>query len=216
MKLPAVLILCCALVSCNNPMPESHAVYVLIDRTGVYAQSFDDVRTTVRLLLSKLEPGDSLAVARIDNEFFTVQDVVVAITFSSRPSNANKQKRALLNAIDKLAVDTRAGSYTDITGGMLKATEWLNATRASNKLIIVFSEFPDEPRTGYMHDFPVNYNGAKVVVWNVLMPVQVDSVTLTESSTFTERTKGWQSRVLAGGGSWWVVSDPAAVISILH
>ena len=216
MRLSVVLILCCAIMSCNDSMPESHAVYVLIDRTGLYAQSFDDVRATTRVLLSKLEPGDSLAIARIDNELFSVEDVVVAVTFSSRPSNANKQKRALLNAVDKMTSDTDVGSYTDITGGMLQATEWLNTTRATHKLIIVFSEFPDEPRAGYMREFPVNFNNAVVMVWNVTTSLPGNGVTLTESSSFSERAMAWQSRVIAGGGRWRVINDTAEIMSVIE
>ena len=214
--LAAVLAMGSILLSCDQSGPKTQAVYILVDRTGIYAHSFENIRMTARVLLSKLSPGDSMAIARIDNELFSSQDIIAAVTFSSRPSNANKQKRALFNAVDKLANEQKVGSYTDVTGGLLKATEWLNATRASKKIIIIFSEFPDEPRIGYMQAFPVNYNGANVLVWNAIAPLADEGVTLTESRSFAERVSAWKARVNNDGGKWQVINNVADVITALN
>lgn len=216
MRCLLILLFSIMALSCSHAQQENRAVYVLLDRSGTYAQQFEVVTATVKLLLSKLEPGDSFALARIDNEIFSEQDIVARVTFSSRPSQSNVQKRAVLNVLQQLATATKAGSYTDVTGGMLQAMGWLNATGAKHKLIIVFSDFPDEPREGYMREFPLNFNRAQVLVWNASQAESLAGVALAEAQSFSERAKVWQQRVVAGGGSWQMVNDPVVIEAWFH
>ena len=205
-----------AVLSCSHSTQDNRAVYVLLDRSGTYAKEFDKVMSATKLLLSKMEPGDSLALARMDNENVSEQDKVMSVTFSSRPSQTNSEKRAVLKAVEQLAGEIRVGSYTDITGGMLQAMSWLNASGAGKKLIIVFSDFPDEPREGYMREFPVNFNGTQVMVWNITPAEPAAGVALTESQSFSERAESWQKRVVAGGGNWQLVNDAAEINFWFH
>ena len=216
MRLLAITLLCCVICACNKPVPEYRAVYVLIDRSGIYSDSFDNISKTLKLLLATLSSGDSLALARIDNEIFSHANVMATLTLSSRPSYANNQKRALYYAVDKMATEKYVGSYTDVTGGMLEAAAWLNATRAGKKIIIVFSDFPEEPRTGYMNEFPVNYNGASVLVWNVLEPPAPGDIDLAESHSFVDRAAVWQQRVTEGGGQWIIIHDVAKLAQVIQ
>lgn len=216
MRWSVILFWCVSVLSCSHSVPDNRAVYVLLDRSGTYAQEFDSVTSTTKLLLSKMEPGDSLALARMDNENVSEQDIVASVTFSSRPSQTNSEKRAVLKAVEQLAGEIRVGSYTDITGGMLQAMSWLNTTGAGKKLIIVFSDFPDEPREGYMREFPINFNGTRVVVWNITPAEPAAGVALTESQSFTERAESWRHRVEAGGGNWQLVSDAGEINSWFH
>ena len=202
--------------SCDDSAPAHHAVYVLIDRSGSYAQDYDKVISTIKLTLASMEQGDSFSLARIDNENFTEADIAVALTFSSRPSQTNAQKRAVLTMVEQLAAETRAGSYTDVTGGMLQAMTWLNATGARTKTIIVFSDFPEEPREGYLSEFPVNFNGARVVVWNVPPAEDVAGITLTETQPFSARANAWQERVKTGGGNWQLINDVSELKPLFH
>ncbi|MBI3188835.1 MAG: VWA domain-containing protein [Gammaproteobacteria bacterium] len=216
MKWPVLLLLCLGILSCRESTPEHRAVYVLIDRSGSYAQYQDKVLATIKLTLASLEQGDSFAMARIDNENFSERDILAALTFSSRPSQTNAQKRALLNLVEQQADDSRVGSYTDITGGMLQAITWFNAKGASSKIIIVFSDFPDEPREGYLREFPVNFNGAWVVVWNASQTEPVADAFLTETQSFSDRASAWQARVQAGGGNWKLLNDINEIKPLFH
>lgn len=213
MRWLVILALCASALACNQPVSDKRAVYVLLDRSGTYGQDFEKVTSTLKQLLANMEPGDALTLARADNENASAQDIVMTVTFSSRPSQANSEKRAVLKAVEQLAVETRVGSYTDITGGLLQAMSWLNATGAGKKLIIVLSDFPDEPREGYMREFPVNFNGARVMVWNAGQAEPVAAVALTASQSFAERAALWQQRVESGGGSWQLVNDVAEINS---
>ena len=129
MRWSMILLMALLVSSCDDSAPAHHAVYVLIDRSGSYAQDYDKVISTIKVTLASLEQGDSFALARIDNENFSERDIVVALSFSLRPSQTNAQKRAILNRVEQLADEIRVGSYTDVTGGMLHAMTWLNATR---------------------------------------------------------------------------------------
>ncbi|MDQ1362155.1 MAG: hypothetical protein QG652_15 [Pseudomonadota bacterium] len=212
-----IIVLCCvSLLSCSQSAPDHRAIHVLIDRSGAYGGQFDQVAATIKWLLLQMESGDSLALARIDNENFSALDVVAGVTFSSRPSQANAEKRAVLKILEQLAEDSGTGSYTDITGGLLHAMSWLNATGARKKMIIVFSDFPDEPREGYLREFPVYFNGARVVVWNPAPAEPATGVALTGSRSFSERAQFWQQRVVAGGGDWQLASDTAEIKSWFH
>lgn len=207
MRWSVVVLMCLSVLSCNNSLPEHRAVYVLIDRSGSYAQHYDKVISTIKLTLATMEQGDSFSMARIDNENISERDVVAALTFSSRPSQTNAQKRAVLELVEQLANESRIGSYTDVTGGMLQAITWLNATGAGVRLIIVFSDFPDEPREGYLREFPLNFNGARVLVWNLSQLEPDAAAVLVETRPFTVRAGDWQARVSSGGGSWHMIND---------
>jgi hypothetical protein len=216
MRLFLILFFSLGLWSCNDVAAGHHAVYVLIDRSDIYGKEFDKVTAAVKLLLARMDQGDSLALTRIDNEIFSDKNVVTAVTFSSRPSQANAQKRAVLHNLDQLAEVLQVGSYTDVTGGMLQAMTWLNATDASNKLIIVFSTFPEEPRQGYMREFPVDFAGVQVVVLNVSQAEPGVGEMLTETRSFAERAQAWQQRVSAGGGSWRLINDVTELKPLLQ
>lgn len=216
MRWLVVLLMCLSVQSCNDSAPEHRAVYVLIDRSGSYAQNYDKVIATIKLTLATMEQGDAFAMARIDNENTSERDIVAALTFSSRPSQTNAQKRAVLERVEQLANESHVGSFTDVTGGLLQAMTWLNATGAGIKVIIIFSDFPDEPREGYMKEFPVNFNNARVLVWNVAQVDPDASTALTESRPFSVRAADWQERIGTGGGSWHLITDVNEIKPLLH
>ena len=66
------------------------------------------------------------AVARIDTGSFSEKDIVAKVTFDDRPSMANQQKREFQKRVDDFVRTVKPASYTDITGGILQATEYLN------------------------------------------------------------------------------------------
>ena len=52
-------------------------------------------------ILLPLQPGDSLAVARVQSRSFSEKDIIAKATFDARPSQANAQKRAFHDKIDR-------------------------------------------------------------------------------------------------------------------
>ena len=190
------------LQGCSEPV-EKKAVYVLVDTSGTYSKQFDKVKVVLRYLLGSLQPGESLALAQIDSESFNEKDIIARMTFDLRPSMANSQKRAFLESVDKFSKNIRPSRYTDITGGILQAIEYLNETQAGKRTIIVFSDLKEEIKKGQVRDFPISFNGIHVVAINVTK-LKSDSVDPRE---YQKRVDEWTKRVEQGGGSWKLIND---------
>ena len=93
--------------------------------------------------------------------------------------------------------------YTDITGGILQAAEFLDETRAGRKTILVFSDMQEELKPGYVRDFSLDLAGIRVVALNVtkLRGDQIDP------RKYQQRIGEWRDRVEQGGGSFMIVND---------
>ncbi|MFO7603168.1 MAG: VWA domain-containing protein, partial [Gammaproteobacteria bacterium] len=88
------------LVACNNPQgPYNQGVYMLIDTSGTYTQELSQAQQIINFTLSKLNPGDSFAVARVDTASFSEKNIVHKQTFDERPSMTNQQKRAFRDEV---------------------------------------------------------------------------------------------------------------------
>jgi len=187
---------------CSEPR-EKKAVYVLVDTSGTYSQQFDKVQLVLRYLLGSLQPGESLALARIDSESFNEKDIIARMSFDLRPSMANAQKRAFLESVDKFGEDIKPSKYTDITGGILQAIEYLNETQATQRYILIFSDLKEEIKKGQVRNFPISFNGIHVVAINVTK-LKSDNVDPRE---YQERVDEWTQRVAKGGGDWKLIND---------
>jgi hypothetical protein len=206
--------LCClalGLAGCGEAGPHTRAVYMLIDTSGTYAQEITKAQAIANYLLGTLNSGDSLGFARIDSASFTEKDIVAKMTFDTRPSHANQQKRAFRQALDRFVTSISGSSHTDITGGMLQAAEWLNETGAGHKYILVFSDLEEDLQAGYVRDFGIDLTSIRVVALNVTK-LRSDQVDPRE---YLVRLGNWQSRVETGGGSWKVVNDLDRLDAIL-
>jgi len=197
-----LLISSLALNGCSEPRSKK-AVYVLVDTSGTYSQQFDKVQTVLRYLLGSLQPGESLALARIDSESFNEKDIVARMTFDLRPSMANAQKRAFLESVDQFGKNIQSSQFTDITGGILQALEYLNETQATDKHILIFSDLKEEIRKGQIRNFPITFDGTHVVAINVTK-LKSDNVDPRE---YQERLEQWSQRVEQGGGDWKMIND---------
>jgi hypothetical protein len=191
------------LAACSEPKSHNRAVYMLLDTSGTYTQQIEKAQGIVRYLLGILNSGDSLALARVDSASFSEKDIIAKVTFDLRPSQANAQKRAFLEAMDKFAAEVKGSSYTDITGGMLQGIEYLNETGAGERHILIFSDLKEEIKKGHVRDFPILFDGIKVVALNVTK-LQSDNVDPRE---YMERVENWAKRVEDGGGSWRIIND---------
>ena len=80
--------------ACGDSRVHSQGVYMLVDTSGTYAQEINKATRIINYLLATLNPGDSLAVAKVETRSFTEKDIVSRVTFDKRPSQATQQKRA--------------------------------------------------------------------------------------------------------------------------
>jgi hypothetical protein len=118
---------CCLLLAgCAPSQSDNAGVYMLIDTSGTYREEIQKAEQIIRYTLSRLDATDSFAVARIDTGSFSEKDIVAKITFDDRPSTINRQKRLFAEQVQTFVDTARSSPFTDITGGMLQAVEFLN------------------------------------------------------------------------------------------
>jgi hypothetical protein len=198
-----MMALALALAGCGESVPHTKAVYLLLDTSGTYTEEIDKAQSIANYLLGTLASGDSLGLARIDSGSFSEKDIIAKMTFDSRPSRTNQQKRGFRAELDRFVTSVQGSSHTDITGGMLQAAEWLNETGAGNKFILIFSDLEEDLREGYIRDFTIDLTGIRVVALNVTK-LRTDQVDPRE---YMERLGFWEERVERGGGAWKVIND---------
>jgi hypothetical protein len=97
----------------------------------------------------------------------------------------------------------KPAAYTDITGGVLQAVEYLNEKNPGRKTILVFSDLEEDLKDGYVRDIPLTMDGFEVVALNVTK-LGTDNV---DPRAYMNRLETWQGRVESGGGSWRVIND---------
>jgi hypothetical protein len=187
----------------HEQMAPGHGVYMLIDTSGTYTQELKKAQQIINVTLAKLYPGDSFAVARIDTGSFSEKDIVAKVTFDDRPSMANHQKREFKEQIDKFVKTVKPARYTDITGGILQATEFLNEKGTGKKTILIFSDLKEELGEGYNRDIAFKLKGFDVVAINVTK-LRSDNY---DPEKYMDRLENWQARVVSAGGTWSVTND---------
>ena len=201
--IPVLWVLGVLLAGCADTNSRSRAVYMLMDTSGTYAAELEKARAIVNYLLGTLQPGDSLAVARIDTGSFSEKDIINKVTFDGRPSRSNEQKRVFRQAIDDFIHSVKRSPYTDITGGVLQAVEYLNETGAGKKTVLIFSDMEEELAKGFVRDFPIQISGIRVVALNVTKLRQ----DIIDPRKYMSRLEQWEKRVETGGGTWQVIND---------
>ena len=190
--------------ACTDQRSHAHAVYMLVDTSGTYAAEVKKAQVIVNYLLGTLQPGDSLAVARVRSRSFTEKDIIAKVTFDERPSQANVQKRAFREQFDKFVRTVGGSAYTDITGGMIQGAMFLNETGAGKKTILIFSDMQEELDKETVRNFPIKMNGIRVVAVNVVK-LKTDNI---DPRKYMGRLEAWQKRVEAAGASEWrIIND---------
>ena len=203
-KLILITLIALGLSACNEPQSKARAVYLLLDTSGTYTAEMDKAQKIINYLLATLDSGDSIAIARIDSGSFSEKDIIARVTFDDRPSTANQQKRAFKDQIDDFVKSTRRGSrHTDITGGMLQASEYLDETGAGEKYVLIFSDLEEDLKKGHIRDFPISLPDINVVALNVTK-LRSDNV---DPRDYMERLELWEKRVYQAGGTWGVIND---------
>jgi hypothetical protein len=190
-----------ALVGCADQKAHSQAVYMLVDTSGTYAEEVGKAQLIINYLLGALNSGDSLAVARVRSRSFSEKDIIAKATFDGRPSQANAQKRAFRDEFEAFAKNTRGSAYTDITGGLIQGSMFLNETGAGKKTILIFSDMQEELDKQVVRDFPIDLKNIRVVAVNVVK-LKTDNV---DPRKYTGRLEDWQKRVKAAGAAEWLI-----------
>ncbi len=187
---------------CTEQKP-STGVYLLLDTSGTYTKELKKAQQVIHYYLGNLNPGDSFAVARIDSGSFSEKDIIAKATFDLRPSKANEQKRQFAETINQFVETVKSSAYTDISGGMLQASEYLNEINAARKVVLVFSDMKEEIPKGYNRDFTLDLEGYEVIALNVTK-LRSDNM---DPNEYMERMSKWQRKVESGGGSWRIIND---------
>ena len=188
---------------CSDKGPHTHGVYMLLDTSGTYTAELRQAQRVINYTLAQLNPGDTFAVARVDTGSFSEKDIVHKQTFEDRPSMANQQKREFREKINEFVKNVQPSKYTDITGGLLQAIEYLNEAKTGKKTVIIFSDLKEELRPGYVRNIPLELNGFRVIALNVTK-LRSDNVDPRE---YLARLDKWQRRIVEGGGVWKVIND---------
>jgi hypothetical protein len=195
------------LAACDNEQNYHHSVYMLVDTSGTYAKQVGKAQNVVNYLLGTLQPGDSLAVARVKSRSFTERDIVAKVSLNSDPLQVNSQKRAFAEKINEFAKSAKSGKgsqYTDISGGIIQAAEFLRETGAGRKTIIIFSDMQEELDYKTVRDFPITLDGIRIIALNVTK-LDTDNI---DPRRYMGRLEWWEERALAAGATdWKVVND---------
>jgi len=192
------------LAGCPQSAPPERGVFLLIDTSGTYTKEIDKAQRIISYILSRMNPGDHFAVGRIDTGSFSEKDIVAKATFSDRPSEANSEKRAFRRRIMQFANNVEPASYTDITGGILQASEWLDQSGAGEKVVLIFSDLKEDVPEGYVRDnVTLTLAGYEVVALNVTK-LRSDIV---DPRKYMGRVDQWEKRVEEAGGEWRIIND---------
>ena len=202
------LIFIIAVAGCSDSKSRSKGVYMLLDTSGTYALELKKAQSILNYLLGVLQPGDTLAVARIDTGSFSEKDIVAKITFDERPSYANNEKRMFQQEVNTFVSTVKSSQYTDISGGILQAIEYLNEQGSGQKHVLIFSDLKQELAKGYKRDIPFQLQGFNVIALNVTK-LRADNI---DPKKYQRRVTRWRAEIESGGGTWDIIND----LEIIH
>ena len=189
--------------ACMPPGPHNTGVYLLVDTSGSYNRQMSKAEQITLYALSRPQSSDSIAVARIDTASFSEKNIIAKATFDDRPSTTNQQKRAFASRVEAFVDQATPAPYTDISGGLLQAIEFLNEKRTARKEILIFSDMKEDLAKGYVRDIPLDFKGFDVVALNVTK-LRTDNF---DPRQYLARLEEWRVRVEKGGGHWRVIND---------
>ena len=73
----AILLLLAGCDTSSQVVNRTTGVYMLLDTSGTYAQELEKAQQIINFTLSRLNPGDSFAVARIDTGSFSHKTILI-------------------------------------------------------------------------------------------------------------------------------------------
>ncbi|MDH5464744.1 MAG: hypothetical protein OEW60_03885 [Thiovulaceae bacterium] len=187
----------------SGPSNHTQGIYMLIDTSGTYTKEVDKAQQVINYTLAKLQSNDTFVVASINTGSFSEKNIIAKMTLDDRPSKANQQKRLFKQNIDDYVTKIKSSSYTDISGGILQATDYLTEKDNGKKTIFIFSDLKEELKKGYVRDIPFNLKGVRVVALNVTK-LKSDNIDPRE---YMDRVTLWSKKVESSGGSWLIIND---------
>ncbi|WLD58643.1 VWA domain-containing protein [Salinispirillum sp. LH 10-3-1] len=209
-RLAVGAVLAAFLMGCGEPANQSRAAFVLVDISGDYAGELDKARTLSNYLLANLTSGDSLAIGFIDNSSFSERNIIARATFDHRPSITNQQKREFQGKVDAFLNRFSVPSHhSDITGGVLLATDYLSEVNAGQKYLFLLSDLHEDLPPWLNRNVTMSLDNVQVVAVNVKRQRSDNN----DPMAYQQRLAGWQERIEAGGGSWQIVNDLARLES---
>ncbi len=210
MRLVLAAVLTLLLVGCGEPTNHSRAAFVLIDISSEYAGERQKAQLLTNYLLAELNSGDSLAVGFIDNSSFSERNIIARATFDHRPSVASQQKRVFQAEVQDFMDRFRVPSYhSDVTGGVLLATDYLREVDAGKKHLFIMSDLHEDLPPGINRNIRVELDDIEVVAVNVKRQRSDNN----DPEQYQQRLADWQQKVSSRGGSWQVVNDMARLES---
>jgi hypothetical protein len=150
---------------------------------------------------------------RIDGDSYAKENVEATVTLDSQPSRANAQKLALAARLDRFAAARKRARFTDISGALLLAAEYLRETGAGRKTIVLFSDMKEELPPGAKRVLgPKELEGVDVVAMNVKR-LAADKL---DPAAYRARLAAWATRLTrSGAASFKVVLDPEELVKEL-
>jgi hypothetical protein len=200
----AALAVALGLIGCEDASSGAQGYYMLLDTSGTYARELDHAQKIILAILTRLEPGDSSAVARIDTGSFCEKDIVAKVTLDDRPSVANQQKREFQAEVAGFITNVKPAQYTDVTGGVLQGSEFLIEKGTGRKTIVIYSDLLEDLAEGFKRkDIEFELDDFRVVALNVTK-LRSDN---RDPREYKKRLVEWQARVEKGGGDWQVINN---------
>ena len=192
------------LAGCEESSSGAQGYYMLLDTSGTYAKELDHAQKIILAILTRLEPGDSFAVARIDTGSFSEKDIIAKVTLDDRPSVANQQKREFQAEVAAFITKTKPAQYTDVTGGVLQGSEFLTEKGTGRKTIVIYSDLLEDLADGFTREgIAFELDDFRVVALNVTK-LRSDN---RDPREYKKRPVDWQARVEKGGGDWQVINN---------
>jgi hypothetical protein len=188
-----------SITGCANSKNRSKGVYMLLDTSGTGVLEMKNAQAIIHYLLLQLQPNDTLAVARIDTESFSERDIVGEMTFNQRPSIANAQKRAFRQQVDNFSAIAKSSMHSDLLGGILHATEYLNRVGSGKKYILIFTDLNEEIARENISDVPFQLAGFQVVAFSA-------TPNTPETPKNPVSAQDWRTEVENNRGIWHVVN----------
>lgn len=212
--LSALLTATLFIAGCSSSEEQNHSkgVYMLIDTSGTYTKELVKAQQVINYTLAKLKANDTFVVASINTGSFSEKNIISKMTLDDRPSKANQQKRLFKEGMDNYVKKVKSSPYTDISGGILQATEYLNEKGNGSKTIFIFSDLKEELKKGYKRDIPFELKGFNVVALNVTK-LHSDNVDPRE---YMDRMEMWRNKTEQNGGTWLVINDLEHLEKILE
>ena len=208
----AALLGCC--LACSPGARYDQAVAILIDVSGTYADKKDETVTLIkRQILPGMVPGDTVFVIRIDSESYDEDNLEALMTLDARPSQANAQKLALAQQLDRFAKRRDNARHTDIPGALMLASEYLEEIGAGSSAILVFSDMQTDLPKGARRALRENeLRGARVAAVNVKR-LPGDTY---DPALYRSRLSAWEDEVLqARATEWRAILDPKRLTPFL-